>query len=206
MDMNAGRGTTREPVENIFYASREKMLEGRYRLFVHQYSQRESTDVGFEAEMDYLGTVTRFAYDKPVKGQVVVAEFEYSRAKGLEIIESLPSSQAVRMIWGLPTQSFHRVSLVMLSPNHWDDKVVGNKHYMFMLQGCVNDGSARGFFNEFLKGDLDPHRKVFEVVGSKMKPAASDEQLSGLGFSSTQRNTLVCRVKGSFTRTVKVAF
>jgi hypothetical protein len=40
-----------------------------------------------------------------------------------------------------------------------------------------------------------------------MKAAASgDEQLSGLGFSSTQKNTLLCRVKGSFTRTIKIMF
>jgi dTDP-4-dehydrorhamnose 3,5-epimerase-like enzyme len=92
-----------------------------------------------------------------------------------------------------------------MSPNHWDGQPVGNKHYFFMIDGCQNNGTARGFFNEFLKEELNQHRKVLEMVGSKMK-ISGDEQLSGLGFSSTAKNTLVCRVKGSFTRTLKIVF
>lgn len=83
---------------------------------------------------------------------------------------------------------------------------VGNKHYFFMIDGCKNDGRARGFYNEFLKEELTPHRKVIEIVGSKMRTEESEDQLSGLGFSSTQRQELLCRVTGSFTRTVKVVF
>ena len=124
----------------------------------------------------------------------------------MEIVESLPSSQAAKNLWGIPTQTFHKVSVLMLSPNYWDEKTVGNKHYFFMLDGCLNDGKARGFFNEFLTDSLNVHRKVFEVVGSKMKTEESDRQLSGIGFSSTQRNYILCRVKGSFTRTLKITF
>ena len=94
--------------------------------------------------------------------------------------------------------------MVMLSPNYWDEKEIGNKHYFFMLDGCVNDGQARGFFNEFLRGDLDKHRKVIEIVGSKMKTEESVNQLSGLGFSETKHNEILVRVKGNFTRTLKV--
>jgi len=112
----------------------------------------------------------------------------------------------VRTTWGIPSQTFHKVNVIMMSPNCWDDKTVGNRHFFFMIDGCVNDGTARGFFNEFLKEDLDTHRKVFEVVGSKMKVDESANQLSGLGFSSTQKNTLICRVKGSFSRVVKIVF
>ena len=50
------------------------------------------------------------------------------------------------------------------------------------------------------------HRKVIEMVGSKMKTDHSERQLSGLGFSSTQRNSLLCRVKGSFSRVIKIIF
>lgn len=208
VDMNAGCGKSREPVENIFYKDRREMREGVYLLQVHQFKRRESTDVGFEVEMDILGTVHRIEYAKPVKQEelITVAEFRYSHKGGFEIVESLPSSQAVRTIWGVPTQSFHKVNVMMLSPNHWDGHGVGNKHYFFMVDGCVNDGKARGFFNEFLRADLDPHRKAFEIVGAKMQTEESGNQLSGLGFSSTQRNNLVCRVKGSFNRTLKIAF
>ncbi len=83
---------------------------------------------------------------------------------------------------------------------------VGNKHYFFMLDGCRNEERARGFYNEFLSAELEPHRKTMEMVGAKMKTDEADRQLSGLGFSSTQRSSLLCRVKGSFQRTVKVVF
>jgi hypothetical protein len=96
--------------------------------------------------------------------------------------------------------------MMMLSPNFWNGHGVGNKHYFFMLDGCLNDGQARGFYNEFLRAELDKHRKVIELVGSKMKAESSADQISGLGFSSTQRNELLVKVKGSFNRTVKVIF
>jgi hypothetical protein len=207
VDMNAGRGVTREPVENIFYHTRRRMREGTYQLVVHQYHKRESIDVGFEVEMDYLGEVTRFAYEKAVRqdDRILVAKFNYTHAGGVKITESLPASNVSRNMWGLKTQDWQAVNVLMHSPNYWDEQEGrGNKHYFFMLDGCVNDGQARGFFNEFLRADLDKHRKVIEIVGSKMKTEESASQLSGLGFSETKRNELLVRVKGNVSRTLKV--
>lgn len=205
VDMNVAP-TTRAPVENIFYSDRSRMKEGNYHLFVRQFNARERGDCGFECEIDFLSRIYQFSYTSPLRTgeDVLVATLNYTHKDGLKIVESLPL--ATRILWGIHTQSFHRVNALMFSPNYWDDRAVGNKHFFFMLEGCRNDGTARGFFNEFLNEELNPHRKVFEVVASKMKPADSTEQLSGLGFSSTQRNTVVCRVKGSFTRTLKVTF
>jgi hypothetical protein len=207
LDANGADGMRADPAENIYYETCAQMREGLYHLYVHQFSRRGSDNPGFQAEIDFLGTVYSFTYEKalPDRQCVTVAKFNYSKARGIEIVESLPSSQTVRTLWNIPTGSFHHVSALMLSPNYWDDNAVGNKHYFFMLDGCKNDGSARGFYNEFLRSDLDQHRKVLEVVGSKMK-ASGPDQLSGLGFSSTQKNTLICRVKGSFSRTLKVQF
>jgi hypothetical protein len=208
VDMNAGSGTSRNAVENIFYPDRSRMPEGTYTLVVNNFAQREMIDIGFEAEIEFDGVIHSFAYAKAVRNKenITVAKFRYTHRKGIELIESLPSTQASKLIWSIPTQTFHRVNVVMLSPNHWDDRTVGNKHYFFMLDGCLNEGKARGFFNEFLTDALTPYRKVFEVVGSKMKTEESDRQLSGLGFSSTQRNHLLCRVKGAFSRVVKINF
>jgi hypothetical protein len=208
VDMNAGMGKTREPVENIFYGDRRLMREGEYRLQVNQFTRRENTNIGFEVEIDFMGTIWKFAYDKPMKtGETVtVATFRYSHANGVQMIDSLPATTASKTIWSIPTQEFHRINLMMLSPNFWNDRGIGNKHYFFMLDDCLNDGSARGFFNEFLRDELTPHRKVIEIVGSKMKTEQSINQLSGLGFSSTQRNDLMVRVKSNFNRTVKVVF
>ena len=95
----------------------------------------------------------------------------------------------------------------MLSPNYWDEQMgKGNKHYFFFLDGCKNEGAPRGFFNEFLGAELTEHRKVFEALGLKMRVAESDEQLSGVGFSSTQRNSITVKVKGNFERILKIKF
>lgn len=208
VDMNAISGQTREPVENIFYSNKDRMVEGVYTLQVHNFCRRESTNVGFEVELDFMGTVHRFVYDKPVqdKSTITVVKFKYSHKDGIKFLESLPFSQAVREIWGISTQTFRKVNVMMMSPNYWDDLKIGNKHYFFMLEGCVNDDKARGFFNEFLKEELNTHRKVIEMVGSKMRTEESNNQLSGLGFSSTQRNDVLCKVKGSFSRIIKIVF
>ena len=173
-------------VQNITYPDRRTMRKGLYRLFVYNYNKRETVDVGFEVEIEFDGVVRTFAHPKavPANTAAVVAEFNYTHKGGLEIVKSLPSSQAAKNLWGIPTQTFHKVSVLMLSPNYWDEKTVGNKHYFFMLDGCLNDGKARGFFNEFLTDSLNVHRKVFEVVGLEDEDrGVLDRQLSGIGFS-----------------------
>lgn len=208
VDMNAGSGTSRSAVENITFPRRDRMQEGSYILFVNQFFPRESKDVGFEVELEFDGTVHAFGWANAMKsGQnVVVCKFTYSRKDGLKITESLPSKQSSKTVWGVPTQTFHKVRAVMLSPNQWDGREIGNRHWFFMLDGCKNEDTARGFYNEFLSESLAPHRKVLEMVGARMKTESSEAQLSGLGFSSTQRNSLLCRVTGSFARVVKVLF
>lgn len=208
VDMNAHAGSTRAAVENITFPKRELMGEGEYTLFVNQFCPREWKDGGFELEMEFDGTVYNFAWPNVIKlaQNVVVCKFTYSRNSGLTILESLPSKQASRKVWNVTTQAFHWVRCVMLSPNQWDGREIGNRHFFFMLDGCLNDGTARGFFNEFLSESLTPHRKVLEMVGAKMQTESSGSQLSGLGFSSTQTNHLLCRVTGSFARVVKVLF
>jgi hypothetical protein len=177
-------------------------------LSVHQYARRQTANDGFEVEVEFDGRLFRMAYDRPMSTgvTVAVATIKYTRVSGFEIVKSLPSSSSSKTVWGLATQSFRRVRAVMLSPNHWDERAVGNKHYFFMLEDCVNEERARGFFNEFLNEELNAHRKVLEVVGAKLKTEESNRQLSGLGFSSTQRNSVLCRVQGAFSRTIRIAF
>ena len=93
----------------------------------------------------------------------------------------------------------------MNSPNYWDENNQGNKHVFFMLDGCKAD-TARGFYNEFLSSELHEHRKVFEYLGNKMKVEPTDEQISGVGFSTTQRNSVVLKVQSNFERIIKVNF
>lgn len=209
VDMNVGhhRELTRTPVENIVYPEMRRMIKGTYKLFVQQYRPRERDDVGFEVEIDIKGAVTRFEYAKAIPSgvNVVVAELAYSPSKGIEIVKGLPSTSLTRTMWGVQTGQFQPVNVFLRSPNYWEEKkAIGNQHYFFMLDGCVNEGNARGFYNEFLRGELDKHRKVIEIVGSKMRTAETPNQLSGLGFSATKHTEIVIQVKGKFTRTLKV--
>lgn len=208
VDMNAGGSGSREAVENITYPQRSRMQEGRYELIVHNFTKRERKDEGFDIEMDYLGTVWGFSYPRSVSNneKVVVAIFEYSHSDGIKIIKSLPENSTSKDIWGVRTESFNKVSMLLKSPNHWDGNETGNKHWFFILDKCNSGTSGRGFFNEFLKEDLREHRKVFEVLGSKLRAEESEEQLSGIGFSSTKRDSVCLRVSGKYQRLIKVNF
>ena len=210
VDMNAGRGTTREAVENIFYKDIKKMREGKYKLFVNNFSKRELIDVGFTVEAAIKGQITTFNYGHPVRNHenVTVVEFNYSTDKGIEITKSLPAVTLSKEIWGIKTQEFVKVTSIMNSPNHWaGEKGIGNKHLFFVLENARSDEDSTGFYNEFLKEDLNKHRKVFEVLAAKNKISGNvADQLSGVGFSDTKRAQLICKVQGlgSIQRTVKV--
>jgi len=210
VDMNAGGRLSRNAVENITWTNKAKMLEGVYEVFIHQYTKRETDDVGFVVEIEYNGTIHSFQYTQAVRSnaKITVAKFEYSKTKGIKFINSIiPSTRRMsKGIWNIDTQKFHKVSMIMNSPNHWDGNKTGNKHYFFILEGCKNEDKVRGFFNEYLNNDLMKHRKVFEMLGNEMKVEHSDRQLSGLGFSSTQKNQIVCKVSGSFSRVLKINF
>ena len=119
----------------------------------------------------------------------------------------LKSNVSVKEVWNLNTNTFVPVSVIMMSPNYWNEqKGIGNKHYFFMLKDCINPESPNGFFNEYLKEELMQHKRVFEALGSKLKVADSDKQLSGVGFSSTQRNDVVVKIKGATERVLKIKF
>ncbi|KPK66790.1 MAG: hypothetical protein AMS21_01150 [Gemmatimonas sp. SG8_38_2] len=194
-------------VENITWGNQKKMREGKYKFWVNNFNHQGGLS-GFTAEIEYGGVIHTFVYNRELrhKENVTVAELNYSKANGITFIKALPSTTATLEIWGLSTNRFHRVSVIMKSPNHWDGKETGNRHWFFILDGCKNPKSARGYFNEFLRNDLNEHRKVFEILGSKMRAEVSDNQLSGLGFSSTKRNSVLCRVTGKTTRVIRINF
>lgn len=197
------------PVENITFPDLKRMPEGRYVCKIHNWQHRPPTQGGFKAEIEFAGNIFEYEYDRPLKNKEWVTVAEVTLKKGqFNIKHHLPTGQVIATNWGLPSQTFHKVNVLMLSPNYWDGQAAGNKHFFFMLQGAVNDGKARGFYNEFLREDLNAHRKVFEMVGSKMRfeGKEANEQLSGLGFSSTQKNSVTLRLKGQITRIIKVNF
>lgn len=209
VDMNAG-GTHNaiNPVENITWPDRIRMTEGTYKLYVNNYTKRATNDVGFEVEIEFDGVIHSFNYTKDIPSghNVDVVTFTYSRDDGITIVKSIPSSQQSKEVWGINTNNFHKVNMIMLSPNRWYGENTGNKHFFFMMDECTNPNKARGLYNEFLNNDLAEHRKVFEILGSKLKTEESVDQLSGIGFSSTQKNTVLCKVQGSFNRIIEIQF
>lgn len=208
LDMNGmDKHDYENPVENIIFTNENNTEEGIYRVWVNQWSRRSGDRVGFTVQLDHKGQQYDFNHPREHRsGDVQVVTFRYTRKGGVEIIESMPHTKQSKEVWGVSTETFQKVSLVLNSPNFWDGQTKGNKHYFFMLEGCINPDDTRGFYNEYLRDELHEHRKVFEVLGSKLKAEHSADQLSGLGFSSTQRNELVVKVTGSFNRTLKIKF
>lgn len=193
-------------VENITWGDLSKMENGVYRFMVNQYSG--AVKKGFRAEIEFDGQIYSFDYNKPMRSGETVRVADVTLKDGVFTIkEYITSSMSAKSIWGITTNQFVPVSVMCYSPNYWDEQNgIGNKHYFFMLKDCINDEAPNGFFNEYLKQELVQHKRVFEALGSKMKVEPSDDQLSGLGFSSTKRNELIVKVKGNTERVMKIKF
>ena len=207
VDMNAGHGQTREPVENIFVEKR--LPAGRYQVGVKQFNRRERNDCGFDLEIEVNGEVFHFGSPtSPEQSTTLLVNFNVNTDGSVTFDKTPWATTAANGMtkWGLKTGLWHPVRAVTLSPNHWT-RPIGNKHWFFLLEGCVSDENTRPFYNEFLCDVLAKDRKVCEVLASKIEVApAEGAELSGLGFSDTQRGHLFVEVEGSFKRTIKVLF
>lgn len=200
VDMNAGyHNNPVDPVENVSYV---RPQDGVYRIAVNQFSKRSTNNPGFVLELEDATGIQQFSYAKPVRDTVMVGTIEYVGGviKAVNFGSEMVGGSASQTVWGMPTETFVKVNSLMFSPNHWDGQAIGNKHWFFMLDGAHNDQSTRGIYNEYLKPELDKHRKVFEVLGNKTQCPPTADQLSGLGFSSTKGDSLIVQVAGAKLR------
>lgn len=210
IDMNGigGMSKTRTPVENIFFKTIPTGLKGK--VVVHNFSQRERIDTGYEVEVDILGSSMILKAKKPLNGGERATVGTISFKNGSYVFDydktlfDVVGGSSLE-VWGIETGKFVPVSMVMKSPNHWEgEEGKGNEHVFFMVEGCKTDEKVRGFFNEYLKPELNQHRKVMEVLGDMTKVDPDSEQLSGLGFSTTTKEEIIVKVGGNINRTLKV--
>lgn len=207
VDMNAGFGNTREPVENIVAA--DQLPPGLYCVVVNQFNRREDKDTGYELDIEVNGEVYSFgsSMSPRSKRDSPPVKFTVMRDGTVKFEENAMSRSSSGIVkWGVKTGGFRRVTAVTLSPNHWGAPT-GNRHLFFMLEGCVSDEATRPFYNEFLIQDLAKDRKTTEVLAGKIQVApAEGAELSGLGFSDTLRGRIYAEVEGKFKRTVEIVF
>lgn len=206
VDMNVS-SLRRDAVENVCWQS---PLDGVYTVSVNNFTKRESHDAGFTLEVESNGTINQYSMPtSPRSGQTVKCleiKVEAGKVTKVRAANGLTGGGVSQDHWGVKTEDWRQVNVLLNSPNHWGDEGRGNKHWFFVLDGCQNPEPTRGIYNEFLRPELSVHRKVFEVLGSKTKCPPAEDQLSGLGFSSTKRDAVTVRVRGEVNRDYRVQF
>ena len=192
-------------VENITWRDKSKMRDGEYRFWINNFSRAACN--GFKAQIEMDGEIHEFFYPHSFLSNIEVATVTLKNGV-FTIQPALPASSGVssQEIWGIKTSMFHKVNFITKSPNFWGDSKIGNEHLFFIIDKVKTDEEPRGFFNEFLNQDLDVHKRVFEALGGKMKVEPADDQLSGLGFSSTKKDEVIVKVTGAFSRIIRIKF
>lgn len=192
-------------VENITWPNLSRMKNGQYEFYVHCY-RCDSGNNGFIAEIEANGEVHQYEYRHPISTDTNVPVATVTLKDGkFTIKDELKSAISSRNIWNISTNQFVPVNVAMYSPNYWDAQTgIGNRHYFFMLKGCQNPDKLNGFYNEFIKQELLTHKRVFEALGAQMSVQPVDDQLSGVGFSSTRHDSFIVKVKGQTERVLKV--
>ncbi len=195
-------------VENITWTDLNKMKNGTYKIWVNVYSTYNPQNE-FKVEIETREETRLFHYKGNFKTSSNINVANIYLKDGVFMIEDIiESTNKTKTIYGLESNRFHKVNLISLSPNYWNENKVGNKHYFFMLEKAEVPVDIRGFHNDNLRSELLQHRKVLDVLGNitKISKDGNTKQLSGLGFNSTVKNELILKLKGNFQRTIKVTF
>ena len=195
----------KEVVENITFPSLSKIKGRTFKFMINQFSERSSE--GFKAEIEFNGQLYTYEKNGRITGMNDIATVKVDNNGNFSIEHHMQHGESSNEVWGIKTNEFHKVNLMCLSPNYWNNQKVGNKHYMFMIDGAKVDEPLRGFHNENLDEKFTKIRKVMDVLGSKTVIEKSNKKdIAGLGFNSTVNDELIVKVKGSFQRMLKIKF
>ena len=190
-------------VENIIFNTNYNLNSKKYIFKIVNFNGGRNS--GFKAEIEFNGQLFSYELNKELMGDIHIATVEVGADGKMSIYHNLPATNVSKNLFGLSTLEFHKVKLVCLSPNYWDDNAIGNKHYMFMLENCINPEKIKGFHVDNLKSELAAHRKVLEVVGNTTMIEPSDAtQLSGLGFNSTIPDNVIVKVNSNKVLKIKI--
>lgn len=191
-------------IENISYQKQPKDMD--YLFYVRNYCG--SSNKGFKVEIEFNGEIYNYHITSNVRGNINIARISVRKEQFIieHLLPCIEGFGVNKEIYGLETNNFHKVNLVCLSPNHWDDNNVGNKHYIFGLEGCQSPNSIRSFHNENLNSELATHKRVLEVLSTQCMVNSIKGQLSGLGYNATVKDELILKLSGSHKRVVKVKF
>lgn len=183
-----------EPVENIFWHSTYDLPNGTYQVIVDNYRKRTNDKPGFTLQFATTEGIQTFTYaDNDVNHKHLLT---FEKSNGSVQLTYIHDQLKIQNK-SISADKFIEVKHVLMSPNTWE-KEIGNKHFILLTDGIEVNEPVRGFFNEQLNSQLTPHRKVTEILGSKLKIEAVDfestDVTKGYGFSETMDANLILRL------------
>lgn len=206
VDANGGSAQTMTPVENIRWE--RNAPNGRYRFYVHNYSERGTGKTPFKVEMEVRGKTWTFNGVSGSTGwQTDVFEFDYHNGEVAQIRHAAITSDES---WTAQSNTFVKVNGITTSPNLWgqNPRPQAGSHVFFLLDGLkdTSEGIGRGFFNEMLITELREIRRTLEGFTASTPIEGADEASAcGLGFSKDSEWNLTLKVtSGNTTQLVKI--
>ena len=182
------------PVENIYWSDINHLKDGEYRVSVNNYMLRSERNQGFKLQMEVLGEITTYSYpDNDLRSVTTMLKIT---KKGNNIDVTYENPKLIKS--NVSGNKFIDIKNVIKSPNAWDGETIGNEHIIFLADDVEVKFSVRGFYNEQLNSKLEEHRKVTEILGSKLKidpvEFESPDTVKGYGISTTSNNVFYLRL------------
>ena len=214
IDMNANRGTSLTPVENIRWE--KNAPNGKYKFIVHNYAERNSGFNPYKVELEIGDEIFTYTGVARATCKETIFEFYYNN-KEVKMVNNKGTLETLNKndlnksnTWNIDINNFVKVNSIIKSPNVWGDskdKTAG-EHTFFVLDKCrdLSEGKGKGFFSEMLKSELHEIRRTLDAYTSTTPIEGVEEaNVCGLGYSSEGSWELILRVKtDTSTRLIKI--